>query len=168
MIRDYFEKFIIVMSALMLVLLGIALGHLRHQKGSTIEYVTKVDTLVIHDTISVIEPVYIKQRIVDSILVAATDTIIRNDTTFVTLPKQQRMYQSPQFYAWVSGYNPSLDSIRLFQSKEIITKEIPVIKKVKPKWGMGFSAGMVTTIKDGKVIAAPGIEFGIHRNILSW
>lgn len=178
------------MSALMLVLLGIALGQLRHPKGSTIEPKPKVDTLFLHDTIDnprpvsdpssekitgikrIPFPVYVQDSSallkVDSLLARIADLEIVNDSLVMTLKRTQIRYTSPQFQAWVSGYDPSLDSIKIFQTKEIITKEIPVIKKVKPKWGMGFSAGMVTTIKDGKVIAAPGIEFGIHRNILSW
>lgn len=105
---------------------------------------------------------------IDSLLGKIASLENQNDSLFLVLKRVQKEYRSPQFHAWVSGYDPKLDSIKLYQTTKIINKEIPVIQKVKPKWGIGFSAGVISTIQDGRVIAAPGVEFGIHRNILSW
>lgn len=166
--KQVYQIILCICAAFLLVYMGAVIGSSVAHRCPTIETKVKVDTLVIHDTTKVTEPLYVRQRIVDTMLVAVTDTIVRNDTTFVYLPRQQREYRSPQFRAWVSGHDPKLDSIKLYQTTKVVTKEIPVVQKLKPKWGIGVSAGVVTTIRDGQVIAAPGIEFGIHRNILSW
>ena len=155
---------LILASALLLVYLGAVIGSSVCSKGSQIEVREKVDTLFIYDTIKVSEPVFIKQRIVDSILVAVTDTIVRNDTTFLALPKQQREYRSPQFRAWVSGYDPKLDSIKLYQTTKQITKEIPVIQKQKPRFSLGVTGGYGAG-KDG---LTPFVGVGLTYNLLSW
>lgn len=162
--KDYLEKLLVAFAAILLVILGIAIGSSRYQKGSPIDVIEKVDTLVIFDTIKVSEPIFVKERIIDSIMVAVTDTIVRNDTTFVYLPRQQRQYQSPQFHAWVSGYDPKLDSIKLYQTTKYITKEIPVIKKEKSRWGLGVQVGYGAS-KNG---LSPYVGIGVSYDLLSW
>lgn len=162
--KDYLEKLLVAFAAILLVILGIAIGSSRHPKGSPIDVIEKVDTLVIFDTIKVSEPIFVKERIIDSIMVAVTDTIVRNDTTFVYLPRQQRQYQSPQFHAWVSGYDPKLDSIKLYQTTKVVTKEIPVIKKEKSRWGLGVQVGYGAS-KNG---LSPYVGIGVSYDLLSW
>lgn len=142
--------------------LGVICGYKYTQKPPTIAPIEKVDTLVIRDTITQTEPVFVRERIVDTMMVAVTDTIVRNDTTFVYLPKQQREYDNPQFKAWVSGYDPKLDSIHLYQTTKVVTKDIPV--KVRSKWGIGIQAGYGAS----EYGLTPYIGVGVSYNILSW
>lgn len=162
--KDYLEKFLIAFCAICLVLLGVAIGQVRCKGGSVRPPEIKVDTLLICDTIKVTETISVKERVVDSIMVAVTDTIVRNDTTFVYLPRQQRQYQSPQFHAWVSGYDPKLDSIKLYQTTRTINKEIPVIQKQKPRFSLGITGGYGAG-KDG---LTPFVGVGLTYNLLSW
>lgn len=159
-----FQILTIAVIACLLVLLGVGIGNSCHQREPIINVVEKVDTLFIYDTIKVTEPLFVKERVVDSVLVAVTDTIVRNDTTFITLPRQQRKYQSPQFQAWVSGYDPKLDSIKLFQTTRTITKEIPVIQKQRPRFSVGITGGYGAG-KDG---LTPFVGVGLTYNLLSW
>lgn len=162
--KDYLEKILVAFCAICLVLLGVAIGQSRCQRGSVRPPEIKVDTLLICDTIKVTETICVRERVVDSIMVAVTDTIVRNDTTYVYLPKQQRQYQSPQFHAWVSGYDPKLDSIKLFQTTKYITKEIPVVQKQKPRFSLGITGGYGAG-KDG---LTPFVGLGLTYNLLSW
>lgn len=162
--KTLFQILTIVVIACLFVLMGVGIGKECGQKEPIINVVEKVDTLFICDTIKVTEPLYVKERIVDSVLVAVTDTIVRNDTTFITLPRQERKYQSPQFQAWVSGYDPKLDSIKLYQTTKTITKEIPVIQKQKPRFSLGITGGYGAG-KDG---LTPFVGVGLTYNLLSW
>ena len=69
-------------------------------------YVTRTDT------VRVTEPVYVRERIVDTLLVHV------NDTVFVPVPIVQRMFSGPDYEAWVSGYEPQLDSLNIFRKTE--------------------------------------------------
>lgn len=162
--KYFYQIMLILASALLLVYLGAVIGSSVTQKGSQIDTKTKVDTLLIHDTTMVTESIFVKQRVVDTMMVAVTDTIIRNDTTFVYLPKQQREYRSPQFRAWVSGYDPKLDSIKIYQTTKQITKEIPVIQKQRSRWGVGIQAGYGAT-REG---LSPYVGVGVSYNLISW
>lgn len=151
-------------AALLLVYLGAVIGSSVCRKGSQIEVREKVDTLFIYDTIKLSEPVFIKQRIVDSILVAVTDTIVRNDTTFVSLTRQQREYMSPKYHAWVSGYDPKLDSLWIYKTTNVVTKEIPVVQRQRSRWGVGIQAGYGAS-REG---LSPYIGVGVSYNLISW
>ena len=58
--------------------------------------------------------------IIDTLLlpVPITDTLMLHDTVLVHLPIEQRQYSDPRYTAWVSGYRPQLDSIRIYQQTE--------------------------------------------------
>lgn len=69
-------------------------------------YVTRTDT------VRVTEPVYVHERTVDTLLVHV------NDTVHVPVPVVQRMFSGPDYEAWVSGYEPRLDSLNIFRKTE--------------------------------------------------
>lgn len=69
-------------------------------------YVTRTDT------VRVTEPVYVHERTVDTLLVHV------NDTVHVPVLVVQRMFSGPDYEAWVSGYEPRLDSLNIFRKTE--------------------------------------------------
>ena len=77
-------------------------------------YVVITDT--IHDTL----PAIIKTRwLHDTIFVAKDTAGVEHD---IVLPITQNFYKKEALYeAWVSGFNPSLDSIHVFIQKEVVT-----------------------------------------------
>ncbi len=78
------------------------------------------------------------------------DTV--RDTIY--LPIEQKEYITPNYHAWVSGYEANLDSITVTQ--RTITKPV-----YKPRhWGLGVAAGYGMN--------GPYLGIGIHYNILSW
>lgn len=87
------------------------------------EVVTKTDTLAVRDTIREIRPVYVEKTRTDTMLVAVRDTIRLRDTLFVTIDREQRHYRGDDYDAWVSGWRPALDSIRVYPETRYITTE---------------------------------------------
>lgn len=61
-------------------------------------------------------------------------------TAAVLLPITSRTYSAPEYTAYVSGYQPSLDSIAIHAPRTIITQPQPAAKS-KP-WGIGIAAGI--------------------------
>jgi len=103
------------------------------------EIVTETDTLVIVrlDTIREKYPVYIAERVVDSVRIP----VYCHDTTYVEVPITQKHYHQDSLYdAWVSGFLPQLDSIEVMQRTETIEVtryvQLPV-----PRWSFGVTAG---------------------------
>lgn len=150
---------------ILIVILSLALGFLAgfscRQKCPQTEPEIRVDTLLVHDTITRYKPEYVVRRIVDTMLVQVPvhDTIRCADTVLVQLPREQLEWADSLATVWVSGYRPEVDSIRLYSTTQIVTirERIPA-----PRWGLGFQAG-VGAGKDG---LTPYVGFGIHYNAL--
>ena len=169
---QYFLKIItLVFGILLLFNIVNAIGYfVNEQRNShSSEMKVKVDTLFIYDTIIVEKPVIKKVEIIDTLQlpVPITDTLMLHDTVFVHLPIGQRQYSDPRYAAWVSGYRPQLDSIRIYQQREFITKEIKTVTKSK-RWGIGLQAGYGVSLHNGQVFTAPYIGVGLSYSIFSW
>ena len=169
---QYFLKIItLVFGIILLFNIVNAIGYfVNEQRNShSSEMKVKVDTLFIYDTIIVEKPVIKKVEIIDTLLlpVPITDTLMLHDTVFVHLPIEQRQYSDPRYTAWVSGYRPQLDSIRIYQQTEYITKEIKTVTKSK-RWGIGLQAGYGVSLHNGQVFTAPYIGVGLSYSIFSW
>lgn len=163
------------------ILLGFLVGR-RCPRESQGEPITpRVDTLFIRDTNSFTEPktdpsaqvvtkeipipVYLADSTkIDSLLNECARLERVGDSLKLVLLRVQRHYSDSTFDAWVSGVDPRLDSIKTYQTNMIITKEIPVIRVKKTRWGVGVQAG-VGAGKDG---LTPYLGVGVSYNILSW
>lgn len=53
-----------------------------------------------------------------------TDKIGSNDTVWATVPRTQKRYEDSTYMAWVSGYEPRLDSIEVYQKTVVVTKSV--------------------------------------------
>ena len=93
-----------------------------------------------------------------------TDTIRQKDTLMVEVPVEQKRYDDSLYTAWVSGYQPALDSIRLHQP-EIVTTITETIVKKAPRLSVGLSVGPGISIdKDHHM----GIYVGFTANYRLW
>ena len=94
------------------------------------------------------------------------DTVAVSDTVkeLVFLPREYLVYKDSSYRAVVSGVDPRLDSIEIYQKvrTEYITKAI--IKREPTRWGVGAHIG-VGLVKD-KV--QPYIGVGVQYNIITW
>ena len=113
------------------------------------------DTVIINDTVTIIEPVpvsIVSTEIVKRKLpVSVPDTIykyIERDSVEVDVPFTQKQYSDSTYVAWVSGYEPKLDSLKIFNQKEIITIETIIRQNQKQKhWHIGPTVGCGYTPK---------------------
>lgn len=92
--------------------------------------------------------------------VETVKTVIRNDTTYLQLPVEQKTYSDTLYTAWVSGYNPQLDSIRLRIPTTYVTT---TVKEPAPRWSFGVTAGpglLVTPA--GQLHGGVGVTLGVQ------
>jgi len=123
------------------------------------EIVTETDTLVIVrlDTIREKYPVYIAERVVDSVRIP----VYCHDTTYVEVPITQKHYHQDSLYdAWVSGFMPQLDSIDVMQRTEIV-EVTNYVQRPVPRWSFGVTAGP-SVLWDGKFHAGLGVTAGLQ------
>lgn len=116
------------------------------------------DSIIIrYETVKV--PVY------DTIRTHHADTLF-SDSISVILPITQKVYKDSTYEAWVSGYNPTLDSIRVFSPVTTITNTVTntTVKYKTKHWGLGIQTGIGFT--PSKI--EPYIGIGVSYNILSW
>ena len=137
------------------------------------EITIRSDTVLVRDTVLIDLPVEVEKRTIDTILISTVlpvpgDTVRLTDTVYVHLPVEQKHYSAPEYDAWVSGYCPNLDSLRIHTQSARITSTIPIQATSKPRrWGIGIQVGYGIT-------AAPRPEFhpyigiGISYNILTF
>ncbi len=67
------------------------------------------------------------------------------DSAEVEIPITQKEYEGEDYHAWVSGYDPKMDSIYVFPRHEIVTIREPPNKP--RRWGIGVFAGYGITPK---------------------
>lgn len=84
----------------------------------------------------------------------------------VVLPITQKAYKDSTYEAWVSGYMPSLDSIRVFQPMTTVTNTITntEVRYRQKRWGLGVQVGVGVT--PSKI--EPYIGIGVTYNLFSW
>ena len=99
-------------------------------------FIFHTDTSYIRDTVFVYYP--------RPVSVLVSDTLIVRDTVLL---KEHKFYKDSLYEAWVSGYEPSLDSICVFPVTKTITNtitntviETKEVKKNTP-FGIGIQAG---------------------------
>ena len=103
---------------------------------------------------------YITERVKVSDTTKVIDTLSYTiyDSIDVELPISQKYYEDSTFCAWVSGYQPNLDSIKIYQHKEIET--ITIHTAERKKWSIGVSGG-VGVVYDGGWHCGPGLNIGV-------
>lgn len=135
---------------------GVGVGYVGFGRGKEI---VRADTVYSRDTVrcpivrdSVVTR-YVTRRLavmrVDT--VRQSDTVRAVDTVEVRLPIVQKVYRDKNYTAWVSGYEPRLDSISVRHREVTLTK----VTRGGSRWGVGFGVGL------GVGSGGPGVGFGI-------
>jgi hypothetical protein len=86
------------------------------------------------------------------------------DSIEVPIPIEQKRYEDSLYTAWVSGFRPALDSIRLHQP-EIVTTITETIVKKAPRLSVGLSVGPGVSIDNNHHM---GIYVGFTANYRLW
>ena len=86
------------------------------------------------------------------------------DSLEVPIPIEQKRYDDSLYTAWVSGFRPALDSIRLHQP-EITTTITETIVKKAPRFSIGLSVGPGVSIDNNHHM---GIYVGFTAQYRIW
>jgi len=145
-------------------------NHIKNIPGNS----SYIDTTYVIDTIYYKVPVPIDSVVVryKTVLVPFLDTFavhkdtLSNDSisrniTAVNLPITQKRYNTKDYNLWISGYDPCLDSIKVFHPNKTIVRHI--IPKEK-RWTIGLQTGI--QISNQKF--APYIGIGVGYTLFSW
>lgn len=133
----------------------------RYTKKAEIDLVCKTDTFIRVDTLRERVPYPVYETVIQTVpelfpvyITLEGDTV--REPILVPVPITQKEYVSENYHAWVSGYNPSLDSIDIFQTTTYITKWQPA-----RRWGLGVSTGYGV----GRSGLSPYIGVGVYYRI---
>ena len=128
------------------------------------------DTVTLHDTIPDIAPTpkdSVRLKYVTRWLPRAVhDTIdhfvevskMMHDTVAVQVPITSKHYGSKDYDAWVSGFDPSLDSIKVYKETQVITEAIT--RTVKDNKHFFLDAGAGCEYKFDSKTVVPFAEVG--------
>lgn len=116
------------------------------------------DTIV--DTITVVKPiakdsvvtrykVVTLERVKDTTIVNEVSEVVF-DTIRIRLPIESKHYTAESYDAWVSGYEPQLDSIKVYQ-REVKTKQ--------SRWSIGLQGGIGLTPKGMQPYIGVGVAY---------
>ena len=116
------------------------------------------DTIV--DTIEVVKPIAVDsvitrykvvnvERVKDTTIVNEVSEVVF-DTVQVRLPIESKHYTSINYDAWVSGYEPQLDSIKVYQRE---------IKPKQSRWSVGLQGGVGMTPKGLQPYVGIGVAY---------
>lgn len=85
-----------------------------------------------------------------------------NDTVWATVPRTQKRYEDSTYTAWVSGYEPRLDSIEVYRRTVTIVKRETVSKR------NGFNVGLTGGIGYGVFTRKPDLWLGVGCTVRLW
>ena len=116
------------------------------------------DTIV--DTIKVVKPIakdsvitrykWVNvERVKDTTIINEVSEVVF-DTVQIRLPIESKHYSTTNYDAWVSGYEPSLDSIKVYQ-REIKTKQ--------SRWSIGLQGGVGITPRGVQPYVGIGVAY---------
>lgn len=133
------------MNKFAIFLLGVLVGTIcselipKNELLPQYSYVTKTDTVteykIVRDTTFVERPNVYKEIIRDTIQL---DSLIDNGSKHLVV--SQKEYRDSNYVAWVSGVEPQLDSIMVFNNTEYVfkTSTIETVKTIEDKTGKCF------------------------------
>lgn len=182
-----------VKAALVFMLVGLVLGGIIGYsvfgRSKATDYVSERDTSTYIDTIPYYQPVpkdstvikYVKRTLPVSKPQKNDTSLAENyaqnngknippqemsderDSMAVEIPITQKRYESDDYRAYVSGYEPRLDSIFVFPKTTVIRE-----RSYKPpnKWHIGITGGYGYGFKSKQ--AEPFIGIGVTYSILSF
>lgn len=132
---------IFALIAVFVCIIGVALSRIRHLEKELETYKNApADTVTVvkHDTIKIDSPVpvykYVKEKeyiaIHDTTLLTETDTFVK----VIELPREYLVYKDSTYRAVVSGVQPRLDSMEVYQKTitqtitKYVSKPAPILK----------------------------------------
>lgn len=107
-----------------------------------IETVHTTDTVFVtkYDTLELTTPIFVEKKVIDTLYVYTVDS------TKISLPIEQKRYTEPDKYdLYISGVEPRLDTIRVFNKTEYKTITNNITNTVYRKSWRGYIGGQIST-----------------------
>ena len=141
---------------------GVGVGYVGFGRGKE---VVAADTVYRRDTVRwpVVRDSFVTRYITRRLAVMRVDTLRQSDTVRavdtveVRLPIVQKVYRDTNYTAWVSGYEPRLDSITI--ANKIITRTNTVLKNKDKRFSLGVQTGF--NVLNKKLYFGVGITYNI-------
>lgn len=152
----------------LLMLLSYVCGYDKAQKRMEKATSVRVDTLIRIDTITQYKPKYVTNTLEKVELIQIRDTIRVHDTLYVALDRQKKVYEDSTYRAVVSGINPSLDEIAVYQKQIYVDRTQTVIQKERSRWGVGLQIGYGMGVRGQNLEHFPYVGIGLSYDLLSW
>lgn len=160
---------LVTLALVFLAIMAIGVARIRHLE-KTIDELRNAPadtvTIVKTDTVKVDSPVpvhhYIKER--DTAFIVLTDVKVDTVKELVFLPREYMVYKDSTYRAVVSGVQPRLDSIEVYQRNTVQTVTKTIRVPDRKRWGLGVQAGYGY---DGKRLT-PYVGIGVQYDILRW
>ena len=129
--------------------------NITETKTDTIS-VTEYKTIV--DTIFVEKPKYYKEVVRDTV---PLNKFVRNEDNYLVVT--QKEYRDSNYVAWVSGVEPQLDSIMVFNNTEYVfkTHTIEKVKTIEDNTGKWFAGAGIYRVDNA---LAPKINIVYQKN----
>lgn len=160
---------LVALALVFLAIMAIGVARIRHLEKTIDELRNSpADTVTIVkiDTVKVDSPVpvhhYIKER--DTAFIVLTDVKVDTVKELVFLPREYMVYKDSTYRAVVSGVQPRLDSIEVYQRNTVQTVTKTIRVPDRKRWGLGVQAGYGY---DGKRLT-PYVGIGVQYDILRW
>lgn len=161
------KRFIYIVIVIVVLACGLTIGY-RFGDSGAIGVVA--DTIYIHDTMVVREPVAVESKPVGvrsyrvkllGRIGKQNDSIGKqngkqNDSVEVELPIEQKVYSDSLYKAWVSGFDARLDSIYIYQPTRYITIKTT---EQQSQWSWGIQGGLGITPKGVQPYIGIGATF---------
>jgi len=142
-------------------LVGFGLGRKWHRNEPGTQVIRDTITCTKIDTILLEKPVIRYSYIYDT--VRTYFTTVEHDTVLVDVPIERKVYaEDSLYYASVSGWHPSLDTLVVYPKETTITIT-NTIKTPAPKFSFGVTAGpSVLFMPSGEVKGGLGVTAGLQ------
>lgn len=144
-------------------LVGFYLDRRAHRKPSEPTIIRDTVSYTIIDTFVVDKPVPVTSYIHDT--VRTYFTTIEHDTVLVDVPIERKVYaEDSLYYASVSGWKPSLDTLIVYPKETTITIT-NTVKTPPPRFTLGVTAGpSVLLLPHGEIKGGFGLTAGVTYN----
>lgn len=152
---------------LVIIVASIAIGY-SAGRGNVIppDVVHVRDTVTIRDTIVYDHPVPYEVEVTDTLLIERHSVVYNtvNDTVYIALPMERKVYKDSNYELAVNGYSPMLEYINIFPETKYVTVETVRKEKTSPRFSVGIQAGY--GISSGGL--TPYIGIGGQFNLFSF
>ena len=132
-------------------------------RGDVLPAEVRVDTVILHDTVTVTEAIRETRTIRDTILIAIpmvqVDTV--RDTVMVRVQREDIVWQDTLCTIYAHGYETEIDSVAHYITERTVTRYVTKERNTS-RWGLGIHAGWGASTKG----LSPYIGIGIHYTII--